>query len=119
MFPHMPFNIIMDDLRHTHSLEVTIENVLEGNIAVPSVRVFRAFFLYLKSAFVRVWGDRAAFVLLRTLKEMVISSTNSEFGTTLQDFFKNALNKIVMSLMSVFIPDKYTAKLSVQFLTPK
>lgn len=37
MFPHMPFNIIMDDLRHTHSLEVTIENVLEGNIAVPSV----------------------------------------------------------------------------------
>ena len=50
---------------------------------------------------------------------MVISSTNSEFGTTLQDFFKNALNKIVMSLMSVFIPDKYTAKLSVQFLTPK
>ena len=49
MFPHMPFNIIMDDLRHTHSLEVTIENVLEGNIAVPSVRVYvnTAFFLWL------------------------------------------------------------------------
>ena len=56
MFPHMPFNIIMDDLRHTHSLEVTIENVLEGNIAVPSVRFYvnRAFFLWLKSPFVRV-----------------------------------------------------------------
>ena len=37
MFPHMPFNIIMDDLRHTHSLEVTTDNILEGNIAVPSV----------------------------------------------------------------------------------
>ena len=33
----MPFNIIMDDLRHTHSLEVTTDNILEGNIAVPSV----------------------------------------------------------------------------------
>lgn len=37
MFPHMPFNIIMDDLRHTHSVEVTTDNILEGNIAVPSV----------------------------------------------------------------------------------
>lgn len=37
MFPHMPFNIIMEDLRHTHSLEVTTDNILEGNIAVPSV----------------------------------------------------------------------------------
>lgn len=37
MFPHMPFNIIMDDLRHTHSLEITTDNILEGNIAVPSV----------------------------------------------------------------------------------
>ena len=56
MFPHMPFNIIMDDLRHTHSLEVTIENVLEGNIAVPSVRFYanKAFFLWLKFAFVQV-----------------------------------------------------------------
>ena len=44
MFPHMPFNIIMDDLRHTHSLEVTIENVLEGNIAVPSVRFYELSF---------------------------------------------------------------------------
>ena len=40
MFPHMPFNIIMDDLRHTHSLEVTTDNILEGNIAVPSVSSF-------------------------------------------------------------------------------
>ena len=37
MFPNMPFNIIMEDLRHTHSLEVTTDNILEGNIAVPSV----------------------------------------------------------------------------------
>ena len=37
MFPHMPLDIIMDDLRHTHSLEVTIDNILQGNIAVPSV----------------------------------------------------------------------------------
>ena len=27
----------MEDLRHTHSLEVTTDNILEGNIAVPSV----------------------------------------------------------------------------------
>ena len=33
----MPLDIIMDDLRHTHSLEVTIDNILQGNIAVPSV----------------------------------------------------------------------------------
>ena len=39
---------------------------------------------------------------------MVISSTDSEFATTLQDFFKNALNKI---LMSAFKSDKYAAKL--------
>ena len=65
MFPHMPFNIIMDDLRHTHSLEVTIENVLEGNIAVPSVRFYvnTAFFLWLKSPFARVLCDRAPFAL--------------------------------------------------------
>ena len=37
MFPHMPLDIIMDDLRHTHSLEVTVDNILQGNIAVPSV----------------------------------------------------------------------------------
>ena len=37
MFPHMPLDIIMDDLRHTHSLEVTIDNILQGNISVPSV----------------------------------------------------------------------------------
>ena len=37
MFPHMPFNIIMEDLRHSHSLEITTDNILEGNIAVPSV----------------------------------------------------------------------------------
>ena len=41
MFPHMPFNIIMEDLRHTHSLEVTTDNILEGNIAVPSVSALR------------------------------------------------------------------------------
>ena len=33
----MPLDIIMDDLRHTHSLEVTIDNILQGNISVPSV----------------------------------------------------------------------------------
>lgn len=37
MFLQMPLDIIMDDLRHTHSLEVTIDNILQGNIAVPSV----------------------------------------------------------------------------------
>ena len=42
---------------------------------------------------------------------MVISSTDSEFATTLQDFFKNALNKILLSLMSAFKSDKYAAKL--------
>ena len=49
MFPHMPFNIIMDDLRHTHSLEVTTDNILEGNIAVPSVSNQVAICLHLVS----------------------------------------------------------------------
>ncbi|XP_031572346.1 E3 ubiquitin-protein ligase AMFR-like isoform X3 [Actinia tenebrosa] len=37
LFPRVPFNIIIEDLRQTHSVELTTDNFLEGRIAVPSV----------------------------------------------------------------------------------
>ncbi|EDO34524.1 predicted protein, partial [Nematostella vectensis] len=35
MFPHVPINIITEDLRQTHSIELTTDNFLEGRLAVP------------------------------------------------------------------------------------
>ena len=35
-FPHVPVSVILQDLRVTHSVEVTMENILDGNIQVPS-----------------------------------------------------------------------------------
>ncbi|CAG2100739.1 unnamed protein product [Medioppia subpectinata] len=34
-FPHIPVNIIADDLRITRSVELTIENILDGRVAIP------------------------------------------------------------------------------------
>ncbi|XP_054709859.1 E3 ubiquitin-protein ligase AMFR-like [Uloborus diversus] len=35
MFPHMPLNLIMDDLCSTKSVEVTVENILDGKLVPP------------------------------------------------------------------------------------
>lgn len=35
MFPHMPMGIITDDLRVTHSVEITVENILEERLVPP------------------------------------------------------------------------------------
>lgn len=35
LFPHMPMSIIIDDLRITRSVELTIENVLDGRLVSP------------------------------------------------------------------------------------
>ncbi|XP_065064937.1 E3 ubiquitin-protein ligase AMFR-like isoform X2 [Rhopilema esculentum] len=38
MFPSIPYNAILDDVRRTHSSEATAENILEGNILFNSDR---------------------------------------------------------------------------------
>lgn len=35
VFPHMPLNVVMDDLRTTRSVDFTIENILEGRLQAP------------------------------------------------------------------------------------
>lgn len=35
VFPHIPLNVIMDDLRQTRSVDFTIENILEGRVQAP------------------------------------------------------------------------------------
>ncbi|XP_053401749.1 E3 ubiquitin-protein ligase AMFR-like [Mercenaria mercenaria] len=35
VFPHMPLNVVMDDLRVTRSVDFTIENILEGRLQAP------------------------------------------------------------------------------------
>ena len=37
VFPHMPTSVIKEDLRLTRSVEMTIENIIEGRLAVPPV----------------------------------------------------------------------------------
>ena len=39
VFPHMPLNIVMDDLRMTRSVDFTIENILEGRLQAPPVSI--------------------------------------------------------------------------------
>ncbi|KAJ1530352.1 hypothetical protein ONE63_005265 [Megalurothrips usitatus] len=41
LFPHMPMTLIMDDLRLTRSVEITIENILDGRLVAPPGRRFR------------------------------------------------------------------------------
>lgn len=38
MFPSMPLNVIVDDLRSTRSVELTIENILDERLVAPPVR---------------------------------------------------------------------------------
>ncbi|XP_061162346.1 E3 ubiquitin-protein ligase AMFR-like [Saccostrea echinata] len=35
VFPHIPMNVIIEDLRNTRSVDFTIENILEGRVQVP------------------------------------------------------------------------------------
>lgn len=37
MFPHIPISLIIDDLRLTRSVEITIENVLDGRLVGPAM----------------------------------------------------------------------------------
>ncbi len=37
VFPNLPSDVIMADLRLTRSVEITIENIIEGRLYAPSV----------------------------------------------------------------------------------
>ncbi|XP_025831696.1 E3 ubiquitin-protein ligase AMFR isoform X2 [Agrilus planipennis] len=37
MFPHIPLSTIVDDLRVTRSVELTVENILEGHVVPPPI----------------------------------------------------------------------------------
>lgn len=37
LFPHLPSSVIIEDLRATRSVELTIENVLDGRLVAPSI----------------------------------------------------------------------------------
>lgn len=37
VFPDMPMSIILEDLRATRSVELTIENIVDGRVTVPPV----------------------------------------------------------------------------------
>ncbi|XP_019865622.1 E3 ubiquitin-protein ligase AMFR [Aethina tumida] len=37
LFPHLPLSIIIDDLRVTRSVELTVENVLDGRLVAPTL----------------------------------------------------------------------------------
>lgn len=40
MFPHYPISSIIDDLQITHSMELTIDNILEGRLPPPPESTF-------------------------------------------------------------------------------
>lgn len=35
-FPHLPVSTIVEDLRISHSIDVTMENILDGRVSAPS-----------------------------------------------------------------------------------
>ena len=35
IFPNIPINVIQADLTRTHSVDITTDNILEGNIHIP------------------------------------------------------------------------------------
>lgn len=35
LFPHIPLSIVIEDLRSSRSVELTIENILDGRVVVP------------------------------------------------------------------------------------
>ena len=37
MFPHLPYNLVLEDLLLTRSIESTVENILEERLVVPNV----------------------------------------------------------------------------------
>ena len=37
VFPTVPLSSVVDDLRMTHSVELTIENIIEGRVTIPPV----------------------------------------------------------------------------------
>lgn len=42
MFPAMPMSIVLDDLRITRSVELTVENILEGRLVPPASVMFQS-----------------------------------------------------------------------------
>ncbi|XP_071443780.1 E3 ubiquitin-protein ligase AMFR-like [Hetaerina americana] len=40
LFPRMPLHTLVDDLRDTHSIELTVENVLEGRLLPPPATIY-------------------------------------------------------------------------------
>lgn len=37
LFPHIPISLILEDLRISRSVEITIENVLDGQLVAPAM----------------------------------------------------------------------------------
>lgn len=37
LFPHMPTSTVIEDLRVTRSVELTIENILDGRLIAPAI----------------------------------------------------------------------------------
>lgn len=37
LFPHIPTSIVLDDLRVTRSVELTVENILDGRLVAPAI----------------------------------------------------------------------------------
>lgn len=46
VFPDMPMSIILEDLRSTRSVELTIENIVDGRVTIPPVSNSNYFFCY-------------------------------------------------------------------------
>ncbi|XP_046397558.1 E3 ubiquitin-protein ligase AMFR-like [Ischnura elegans] len=40
LFPRMPLHVLVDDLHDTHSIELTVENVLEGRLLPPPATLY-------------------------------------------------------------------------------
>ncbi|KFM61685.1 E3 ubiquitin-protein ligase AMFR, partial [Stegodyphus mimosarum] len=40
MFPHMPYNLVLEDLLITRSVELTVENILEERLVAPTTTLF-------------------------------------------------------------------------------
>lgn len=50
VFQSMPLNVIMEDLRVTRSVELTIENILEGHLTAPPVCINVMYTCFIPSA---------------------------------------------------------------------
>ena len=40
MFPNIPFDLIVEDLQGTRSVEMTVDNILEGRLVAPPVCIW-------------------------------------------------------------------------------